>query len=92
MFNGVVTTPRQRKGYTAFVEQEDDHHLPALTVRETLQFAALLRLPCRIPKARKLERAEEVIRQLGLKDCADSLVGGELLKVFIITDDSCIFF
>lgn len=38
-------------------------------------------MPREITKSKKMERAEEVIRQLGLKDCADNLVGGELLKV-----------
>ncbi|GAA5939117.1 uncharacterized protein JCM15063_004431 [Sporobolomyces koalae] len=62
----------------AFVEQEDSHHLPALTVRETLRFAARLRL-----KSSTVEqcnaRAEEVLRMLGLKACADNMVGGELV-------------
>jgi ABC-type multidrug transport system ATPase subunit len=28
----------------------------------------------------KLARAEEVLRMLGLEDCADNLVGGQVLK------------
>lgn len=31
-------------------------------------------------KRTKLGRAEEIIRMLGLEDCADNLVGGPLLK------------
>ncbi|KAL1410291.1 hypothetical protein Q8F55_004297 [Vanrija albida] len=64
----------------AFVEQEDDWHLPSLTVRETLRYAAILRLPTKIPKKQKIARAETVLRMLGLKDCADLPVGGPLVK------------
>lgn len=64
----------------AFVEQEDDWHLPSLTVRETLRYAAILRLPTKIPRKQKIARAETVLRMLGLKDCADLPVGGPLVK------------
>lgn len=64
----------------AFVEQDDDWHLPRLTVRETLRYAAILRLPDKMSKKRKIARAETVLRMLGLKDCADLPVGGMLLK------------
>ncbi|BGP42824.1 ATP-binding cassette transporter snq2 [Rhodotorula kratochvilovae] len=63
----------------AFVEQEDAHHLPALTVRETLRYAARLKLKKQSTAACHA-RAEEIIRMLGLAPCADNLVGGELLK------------
>ncbi|EIW69228.1 hypothetical protein TREMEDRAFT_31078 [Tremella mesenterica DSM 1558] len=64
----------------AFVEQDDDWHLPSLTVRETLRYAAILRLPNKMPKKQKIARAETVLLMLGLKDCADLPVGGALLK------------
>ncbi|ORY27652.1 P-loop containing nucleoside triphosphate hydrolase protein [Naematelia encephala] len=64
----------------AFVEQDDDWHLPSLTVRETLRYAAILRLPNKMPRREKVARAETVLRMLGLKDCADLPVGGQLLK------------
>jgi ABC-type multidrug transport system ATPase subunit len=64
----------------AFVEQEDDWHLPSLTVRETLRYAAILRLPDKMPRRQKIARAETVLLMLGLKDCADLPVGGQLLK------------
>jgi len=64
----------------AFVEQDDDWHLPSLTVRETLRYAAILRLPDKMPKKQKIARAETVLLMLGLKDCADLPVGGALLK------------
>jgi ABC-type multidrug transport system ATPase subunit len=64
----------------AFVEQDDDWHLPSLTVRETLRYAAILRLPDKMSRRVKEARAETVLLMLGLKDCADLPVGGPLLK------------
>lgn len=71
---------RTTQSNVAFVEQDDDWHLPSLTVRETLTYAAILRLPVKMPKKQKVARAETVLRMLGLKDCADLPIGGALLK------------
>ena len=62
------------------IAQDDDYHLPALTVRETLIFAAIIKLPSTISHKQKVARAEEIIRMLGLRSCADVPVGSELLK------------
>lgn len=62
------------------MEQDDDWHLPRLTVRETLRYAAILRLPDKMPRRQKIARAETVLLMLGLKDCADLPVGGAVLK------------
>ncbi|CUA67200.1 hypothetical protein RSOLAG22IIIB_07262 [Rhizoctonia solani] len=79
LFNGRPVNKSMRE-HVAFVEQEDDYHLPALTVRETLRYAAILRLPKAMSRKSKIARAEEVMKMLGLDLCADNLVGGELLK------------
>ncbi|CAE7148911.1 unnamed protein product [Rhizoctonia solani] len=79
LFNGRPVDKGMRE-QVAFVEQEDDYHLPALTVRETLRYAAILRLPRTMSRKSKIARAEEVMKMLGLDECADNLVGGELLK------------
>ncbi|KAF8688664.1 P-loop containing nucleoside triphosphate hydrolase protein, partial [Rhizoctonia solani] len=88
LFNGRPVNKNMRD-QVAFVEQEDDYHLPALTasffsivlhVRETLRYAAILRLPKGMSRKSKIARAEEVMKMLGLDLCADNLVGGELLK------------
>ncbi|BGP27054.1 ATP-binding cassette transporter snq2 [Rhodotorula toruloides] len=81
---GAITLNKQEfdsslASLVAFVEQEDAHHLPALTVRETLRYAARLRLKDRSVAACDA-RAEEVLRLLGLATCADTLVGGPLVK------------
>src|SRR3978361_75425 len=57
---------------TAYVKQEDVL-LPCLTVRETLQYAAELRLPN--PPAERRQIVEEVILELGLKECANTRIG-----------------
>ncbi|EKM57215.1 uncharacterized protein PHACADRAFT_92002, partial [Phanerochaete carnosa HHB-10118-sp] len=79
--NGVPVSSRTRH-ICAFVEQDadDNYHLPALTVRETLRFAAIIKLHSTVSCKHKIARAEEVLRMLGLRDCADGMVGSELLK------------
>lgn len=80
LFNG-APAERNMRGLVAFVEQDDEHHYAALTVRETLRYASILRLPASIGLKKKLARAEEVMSMLGLRDCANTLVGGPMLKV-----------
>jgi ABC-type lipoprotein export system ATPase subunit len=80
LFNGVQPTDKQVRSFCSYVMQDDSALLPYLTVRETLKFAAGLRLPRRMSKEEKVKRAEDVLLKMGLKDCADVLVGNELLK------------
>lgn len=79
LFAGQPASAASRSN-VAFVEQDDDWHLPSLTVRETLRYAAMLRLPESLSRRQKVARAETVLLMLGLKDCADLPVGGALLK------------
>eukprot|EP01018_Ginkgo_biloba_P010057 Gb_08303 [translate_table: standard] len=62
-----------------FVTQ-DDVLFPHLTVRETLTYAALLRLPNTLTKQQKEERAQEVIYELGLERCQDTIIGGAFVR------------
>ncbi|KAG0044195.1 hypothetical protein BGZ83_010561, partial [Gryganskiella cystojenkinii] len=55
--------------------QQNDFLMPFLTVRETLTYAAHLRLPRAMSKQKKQELVELVILELGLKDCANTRVG-----------------
>ncbi|KAJ3288942.1 hypothetical protein HDU79_004433 [Rhizoclosmatium sp. JEL0117] len=73
-FNGENPKKYFQSGMVAYVQQEDDL-LPYITVRETLRYAARLRLPRHMPLAKKYELVEGVILELGLKECADTLVG-----------------
>ena len=59
---------------TAYVMQQDVL-LPTLTVRETLQYSADLRLPPPTTAKERRSIVEEVILELGLKDCANTRIG-----------------
>jgi len=80
LFNGAVPSSSVIQSAVSYVCQDDDALLPSLTVRETLRFAAGLRLPSWMSKQEKNQRAEEVMLKMGLKDCADNLVGSDLVK------------
>ncbi|KAJ5569558.1 uncharacterized protein N7459_008988 [Penicillium hispanicum] len=70
----------QRKtGYA----QQQDLHLETSTIREALNFSAILRQPKHIPRSEKLRYVEEVLQLLELDDIADAVVGvpGEGLNV-----------
>lgn len=78
-FNNSQVTQDIFKDVCSFVPQDDDHLLPQLTVRETLLFAADLRL--HHMKARnRISRVDDLISELGLKHCENTLVGSELVK------------
>ncbi|KAK2021213.1 ABC transporter [Colletotrichum zoysiae] len=79
-FNGALPSNSVIRSVCSYVCQDDDALLPSLTVRETLRFSAGLRLPSHMSKEEKTRRAEEVLLKMGLKDCADNLVGNELVK------------
>ncbi|KAK7515313.1 ABC-2 type transporter-domain-containing protein [Phyllosticta citriasiana] len=70
----------QRK--TGYVQQQD-LHLSTSTVREALNFSALLRQPAHVPRAEKLAYVDEVIKLLDMQEYADAVVGvpGEGLNV-----------
>lgn len=56
---------------------QHDHLLPNLTARETLTFAGLMKLPQTLQKHEKLEIVQNIIMELGLRDCADTRIGGD---------------
>jgi len=70
----------QRK--TGYVQQQD-LHLETTTVREALNFSALLRQPANVPRKEKLNYVAEVIKLLDMEEYADAVVGvpGEGLNV-----------
>mmetsp|Transcript_5466 Transcript_5466/g.19943 ORF Transcript_5466/g.19943 Transcript_5466/m.19943 type:complete len:701 (-) Transcript_5466:141-2243(-) len=55
---------------------QDDVLYQALTVWETLFYAAVLRMPSSVPIADKKKRVSELISLLGLERCAQSTIGG----------------
>jgi ABC-type multidrug transport system ATPase subunit len=63
----------------AFVAQDDSLQVTS-TPREAIRFSAKLRLP-RSTTDHQLEKlTERMISELGLTSCADTIVGGELIK------------
>jgi ABC-type multidrug transport system ATPase subunit len=67
------------KRSVAYVMQ-DDACWPTLTCRESLQVAATLRIPGSVSKEAKEKLVDNIISELGLTECADTLCGGELVK------------
>lgn len=64
------------KHIVGYVEQ-DDVMYNFLTVKETIEYAALLRLPTTFTVDQKKIRAEHIINQLGLSKCANTIIGRE---------------
>lgn len=70
-FNGNAGVHSVRHAYVL----QTDVLLPTLTIRETLQYSANLRLPPSTTAEERMRAVEEVIRELGLKECADTRIG-----------------
>lgn len=70
----------QRK--TGYVQQQD-LHLETSTVREALEFSAILRQPAAVPRSEKIAYVNEIIKLLDMEPYADAVVGvlGEGLNV-----------
>lgn len=66
-------------GTAAYVTQ-DDNLIGTLTVRETISYSARLRLPDKMPWSEKRALVESTIIEMGLQDCADTVVGNWHLR------------
>ncbi|KAL9247936.1 hypothetical protein vseg_021311 [Gypsophila vaccaria] len=66
-------------GTAAYVTQ-DDNLIGTLTVRETISYSARLRLPDRMARSEKQALVESTIIEMGLQDCADTVVGNWHLR------------
>ena len=71
----------QRK--TGYVQQQD-LHLSTTTVREALNFSALLRQPTHVSRKEKLAYVDEIIKLLDMQEYSEAVVGipGEGLFIF----------
>ncbi|KAL2630842.1 hypothetical protein R1flu_015528 [Riccia fluitans] len=67
------------KRRTGFVTQEDVL-FPHLTVKETLIYAALLKLPPEFSTHEKIQRAKDIIIDLGLDKCKNMVIGSRSLR------------
>lgn len=66
-------------GAAAYVTQ-DDNLIGTLTVRETIAYSARLRLPDKMPWEEKRALIESTIIEMGLQDCADTVIGNWHLR------------
>ncbi|CAF1995870.1 unnamed protein product [Rotaria magnacalcarata] len=80
LINGYERPPpsifRPMVGYVV----QDDIISGTLTVRENIAFSANLRLHPSVTSKKRLARVEEVIKQLGLSECANTRMGSELKR------------
>jgi ABC-type multidrug transport system ATPase subunit len=63
----------------AFVTQDDALSFTS-TPREAIRFSAKLRLPRITTDCENEELTNKMISELGLEECADTMIGGELVK------------
>jgi len=63
----------------AFVAQDDSLQVTA-TPRESIRFSAKLRLPRSMTESQLDSLTTRMVTELGLQSCADTIVGGELIK------------
>lgn len=74
--NGEKVPDEDFRSVIGFVDQEDTM-LPTLTVHETIVDSALLRLPKDMSVAAKLQKVEDIEKQLGIYHIRDQLIGSE---------------
>ncbi|KAL2520125.1 ABC transporter G family member 25 [Forsythia ovata] len=72
----LTKSTRKRIGFVT----QDDVLYPHLTVRETLIFCSLLRLPVSLSKNEKISMAESVIQELGLVKCENTIIGNSFIR------------
>lgn len=81
LINGVPTdaTFQHQVGYV----QQQDIHLSTMTVREALEFSAVLRQSSEVPRKERLQYVDHVIEMLEMEDFAGAVIGvpGEGLNV-----------
>ncbi|CDR36421.1 CYFA0S01e01332g1_1 [Cyberlindnera fabianii] len=78
-FNNIKVSSEMMNQVCSYVSQDDDHLLDTLSVRETLQMAANLRLRNMTSSQRK-QAVDDIIAQLGLRGCANTMIGSEFIK------------
>ncbi|KAJ1985784.1 hypothetical protein H4R33_003763 [Dimargaris cristalligena] len=80
LYKGVKRDPRLFKKQVAYVEQ-DDLLYPELTVKETIQYAATMKLPSRDFSAEsKARRVNDVIEWLRLTETTDTMIGDSMAR------------
>ncbi|KAK9881150.1 hypothetical protein WA026_014500 [Henosepilachna vigintioctopunctata] len=72
--NNVPVRQKDLAAQSAYVQQ-DDLFIPYLTVKEHLIFQARLRMDAYYTYEERVQRVEEVMRELSLTKCANNLIG-----------------
>ncbi|CAG9585745.1 unnamed protein product [Danaus chrysippus] len=72
--NGQPATPEAMAALSAYVQQQD-LFIGTLTVKEHLIFQALVRMDRHIPYAQRMRRVQEVISELALTKCQNTVIG-----------------
>ncbi|KAJ0180331.1 hypothetical protein K1T71_003735 [Dendrolimus kikuchii] len=72
--NGLPATPESLTALSAYVQQQD-LFIGTLTVKEHLIFQALVRMDRHIPYAQRMQRVQEVISELALSKCQNTVIG-----------------
>lgn len=79
--NNYIVDPKkiEVRKHIAFVAQDDSLQVTS-TPREAIYFSAKLRLPRNTPEKTLVKLVDKMITELGLESCADTYIGGALLK------------
>lgn len=72
--NGIPVHAKQIRSQCAYIQQ-DDLFIGSLTAREHLIFQAMLRLDRHMPYKDKIQRVDEVINELALAKCQNTIIG-----------------
>ncbi|XP_023332555.1 protein white [Eurytemora carolleeae] len=73
--------------------QQDDLFFGTLTVQEHLTFQAMVRMDKEIPMWKRMERVEEVMKEVGLYKSKDTVIGipGRINKYIVLTNPPLLF-
>lgn len=77
--NGKPYAQRELKQVAGFVQQ-DDLLVGSMSVQETLEFTAKLRLPTSFTDEQRRERIEDVLAAMGIAHTRDTLIGDAFHK------------
>lgn len=72
--NGFAVNAKQLRSKCAYIQQ-DDLFIGSLSAREHLIFQAMLRLDRNMPYRQKLQKVDEVIEDLSLTKCRNTVIG-----------------
>lgn len=78
--NGGPMRPSIFRRSTCYVMQRDVL-LAAATVREAITTSAFLKLPMSLSRGEKIARVDDILEQLGLGECQNTLIGDEILGI-----------